>query len=61
MSNELMSDSDRGVQTLKSEMLSSLDCRCQNIETNETLVHATMLAIFKDKFFSSMMNTDRKG
>lgn len=43
---------DRGVQTMKGEMLASLNRRLGNIETNETLLLSTLLdPRFKDKFF----------
>ena len=45
-------DDDRGVQTMKEEMLSSLNRRFEDIESNESLVLATLLdPCFKDKFF----------
>ena len=49
-------DEDRGVQTMKEEMLSSLNRRYSDIESNESLVLATILdPCFKDKFFSGIM------
>ena len=48
------SDKDRGVCTMKSEMLESLQRRFSNIEETDFLVLSTMLdPRFKDKFFSS--------
>ena len=45
---------DRGVQTMKKEMLESLNRRFSDVEDNETLQVATMLdPCFKDKFFTS--------
>ena len=50
------SSDDRGVQTMKKEMLSSLNRRFRDIENNETLVLATLLdPCFKDKFFSGII------
>lgn len=46
-------DSDRGVRTMKADMLASLNRRYGNIETNVILTVATLLdPRFKDKFFS---------
>ena len=46
-------DSDRGIRTMKADMLSSLNRRYADIETNTTLTIATLLdPRFKDKFFS---------
>ena len=54
-------DDDRGVQTIKSEMLSSLNERYSEVESNEHLVLATLLdPCFKDRFFSSSFKTDAK-
>lgn len=45
---------DRGIQTMKKEMLESLNRRFSDIEGNVTLLMATMLdPRFKDKFFTS--------
>ena len=42
-----------GIQTMKTEILASLNRRFNNMESNETLVLATMLdPCFKDKYFS---------
>ena len=50
---------DRGVQTMKNEMLTSLNCRFRDIESNETLVLATILdPCFKDKFFTSIVERE---
>ena len=50
-------DNDRGVRTMKHEMLKSLNTRFQEVETNELLVLATILdPCFKDKFFSGLTN-----
>ena len=47
---------DTGVQTMKKEMLASLNRRFSDIESNETLVLATILdPCFKDKFFTSII------
>ncbi len=47
-------DNDRGVQTMKTEMKSSLTRRFHNIEQNDKLSIATLLdPRFKDKFYSS--------
>ena len=47
-------DDDHGVQTMKKEMLSSLNERFSEVESNEHLVLATLLdPCFKDRFFSS--------
>ena len=49
-------DDDRGVQTMKEEMLSLLNRRYSGIESNESLVLAMILdPCFKDKFFSGIM------
>ncbi|XP_003389647.1 PREDICTED: zinc finger BED domain-containing protein 4-like [Amphimedon queenslandica] len=49
------SGDDRGVQTMKKELLDSLNRRFCDIESNETLVVATLLdPCFKDKFFTSI-------
>ena len=46
-------DNDRGIRTMKSEMLTSLNRRYGDVESNESLVLATLLdPRFKDKFFS---------
>ena len=46
-------DDDHGMRTMKSEMLSSLNSRYGNAESNETLVLTTLIdPRFKDKFFS---------
>ena len=46
-------DSDRGIRTMKADILASLNRRYENIETNTTLTVATFLdPHFKDKFFS---------
>ena len=45
-------DGDRGIRTMKADMLASLNRRYGNIETNATLTVATLLdPRFKDKFF----------
>lgn len=49
-------DDDHGVQTMKAEMLSSLNRRYSDIESNESLVLATMLdPTFKDTLFSGIV------
>ena len=46
-------DNDRGVQTMKGDMLTSLNRRYIDVESNSPLVLATLLdPRFKDKFFS---------
>ncbi|XP_065891626.1 zinc finger BED domain-containing protein 4-like [Dysidea avara] len=46
-------DDDSGIQTMKGEMLKSLETRFDDIEESELLLIATCLdSIFKDKFFS---------
>ena len=46
---------DRGIRTMKSEMLDSLNRRYGDVESNETLVLVTLLdPRFKDKFFSGV-------
>ncbi len=53
------SGDDRGVQTMKKEMLSSLNRRFRDIESNETLTLVTLLdPCFKDKFFSSIVERE---
>ena len=53
------SSDDRGVQTMKKEMLTSLNRRFSDIENNETLALATLLdPCFKDKFFSSIVERE---
>ena len=55
------SDEDRGVRTMKSEMLESLQRRFSNIEETDFLVLSTMLdPRFKDKFFSSSAHEHAK-
>ena len=50
------SSDDSGVQTMKKEMLSSLNRRFCDIENTETLALATLLdPCFKDKFFSGIV------
>ena len=50
---EKRDDSDRGIRTMKADMLASLNRCYGNIETNTTLTVATLLdPRFKDKFFS---------
>ena len=50
---------DRGIQTMKTEMLASLNRRFINMESNETLVLATMLdPCFKDKYFSGTVEKE---
>ena len=47
-------DDDSGIQTMKTEMLTSLERRFDDIEESELLLIATCLdPRFKDKFFSS--------
>ena len=47
-----VSSDDRGIQTMKKEMLASLDHRFDSIETNQLQVLATLLdPCFKDKLF----------
>ena len=48
-------EADRGVQTMKEQMLTSLNRCYRNIETNEAVVLATPLLdpYFKDRCFSS--------
>ena len=44
---------------MKNEMLTSLNCRFRDIESNETLVLATILdPCFKDKFFTSIVERE---
>lgn len=46
-------DSDKGVRTMKKEMLESMNRRFRDIDTNESLVLGTILdPCFKDKFFT---------
>ena len=48
-------NNDRGIRTMKSEMLDSLKRRYGDAESNEALVLATLLdPQFKDKFFSGL-------
>ena len=50
---------DRGVRTMKKELLDSLNRRFCDVEENETLVIATMLdPCFKDKFFTTLVARD---
>ena len=50
---EKNNDSDRGMRTMKADMLASLNRRYENIEANTILTIATLLdPRFKDKFFS---------
>ena len=50
---EKNNDSDRGIRTMKADMLASLNRRNENIEANTILTIATLLdPRFKDKFFS---------
>ena len=50
-------NNDRGVRTMKQEMLEPLNRCFQEVETNELLVLATILnPCFKDKFFSGLTN-----
>ena len=47
-------EADRGVRTMKEQMLTSLNRRYRNIETNEAVALATLLdPCFKDRCFSS--------
>ena len=53
------SDEDQGVQTMKNEMLSSLNRRFNDAESNEYLVLTTMLdPSFKNKFFNDIVERD---
>ena len=50
---------DRGVRTMKKELLDSLNRRFCDVEENETLVIATMLdPCFKNKFFTTLVARD---
>ena len=51
-------DSDRGIQTMKADILASLNRRYENIETNTTLTIITLLdSRFKDNFSKSDTKT----
>ena len=52
-------DNDRGVRTMKGDMLTSLNRRYIDVESNSPLVLATLLdPRFKDKFFSGTQKQD---
>lgn len=54
-------DNDRGIRTMKSEMLASLNRRYGDVESNERLVMATLLdPRFKEKFFSGVHKINAK-
>lgn len=57
---EINDESDRGVRTMKEQMLLSLNRRYAQAESNEPLVLATLLdPCFKDKCFSNAANRTR--
>ena len=48
-------DGDKGIRTMKADMLASLNRRYGNIETNATLTVATLLdPRFKNKYFTGV-------